>query len=95
MKLGKYAIERRYFEPDDEFPDSIKSILDGYNEAARRSAFNARYAIRSGESARYLKAQYWETVCQTIEEVIAVVACDKPRDFEFPTMPSFQFFGEK
>ena len=95
MKLGKYAIERSYFEHDDEFPDSIKSVLDGYDKAARQAAFFARYAIRSGESAQYLEAQWWETVCQTLEEVIAVVWCGNPSDFELPTVPSFQFFGEK
>ena len=95
MKLGKYAIERNHFEHDDEFPDSMKSVLDGYNEAARLAAFNARYAIRRGESAQYLEAQWWETVCQTLEEVIAAIDLSNQKDFELPTMPSFQFFGEK
>ena len=95
MKLGKYAIERNHFEHDDEFPESMKSVLDGYNEAARLAAFEARVAIRGGESAQYLKAQWWETVCQTLEEVIAVIDLSNQKDFELPTMPSFQFFGEK
>ena len=52
MKLGKYAIERSYFEHDDEFPDSIKSVLDGYDKAARQAAFllDMQFAVVSQRS---------------------------------------------
>ena len=52
MKLGKYAIERRYFEHDDEFPDSMKSVLDGYNEAARQAALmpSMQFAVANQRS---------------------------------------------
>ena len=39
MKMGSHSIkDRNFFNEDEEFPDSLKNLLDGYNEAARMSA---------------------------------------------------------
>lgn len=88
MKLGTHARQRNVFKEDCEFPEALKSVLDGYNEAARMAAFKAKCAASEGTLVRIRQSQWWETVTQTLEECLRVLV-DAEEDFTMPTPPSF------
>lgn len=92
MRMGRHSLEKRnFFEEDQEFPDQMKRILDGYNEAARMAAVTASHAVRFGTLEALREAQWWEAVAQTIEQCLSVVIDeeDEEVDFSMPTPPEF------
>ena len=89
MKMGSHSIkDRTFFNEDEEFPDSLKNLLDGYNEAARMSAITAKQAAKKGTLKAIRESQWWETVAQTIEECLHA-AIDRDTEFSMPTPPEF------
>lgn len=88
MKIGKHAQYRHFFDHNLEFPDELKLILDGYNEAALKAAKTAKLAISTGTLQHIREAQWWEAVAQTIEECLNV-AIDDEDYFHMPTAPEF------
>ena len=88
MRMGKYSQNRNFFEEDEEFPEILKQVIGGYNEAARMAAITARCAARTGTLKDIREAQWWETVAQTIEECLRV-ATDDEAEFSIPTPPKF------
>ena len=89
MLMGKHSLQNRnFFEQDEDFPENLKGILKAYDEAARWAALTAKYAARDGTLVSIRKAQWWETVTQTIEECLRV-AIRSSDEFEMPTPPEF------
>ena len=88
MNLGKFALDRGFFEQDQEFPTDQGRLVDAYNGAARRAASSAKYAVSSGKKSSMRQAQWNEAVCQTIEECLYLVI-NKDKDFDPPAQPQF------
>ncbi len=101
MKQRIYMTQRSYFEDDVVFeidpPEVLETLLNRYEEAARLASNTAATAVRSGKRADLRRAQWYEAITKTLEEVLGSFSCTQrgelyehdPEEFDLPHPPIF------
>lgn len=92
MKIDKHAIDRHFFEDDDEFDDKLSNLLKGYDKAAKMAASSAKRATLLGTLSSIREAQWKECIVSTIEECLFALR-NPTTDFELPQQPEFDAAG--
>jgi len=88
LTMKTNAIARYCFEEDQEFPKEAKNLLELYDQAAKRAARSAKFAVSAGGMEAIQSAQWDEAVTQTLECCLRVFLYPSD-DLEYPEKPEF------
>lgn len=91
---GTNSLLRNCFGEDADFDDCCAPIIVAYEEASRKAAIMARYAISGGGDEGIKRAQWYEAVAQSFERALAVFAVHhgeygRETSIEIPQEPDF------
>ena len=91
-QLGKYGIQRNYFEHDTKFSEAAQKLLDAYEQSCRFAMLTSRHAISNNALASVRQAQWHEAVTLTIEFCLVRISKDheNSEDAELPDAPDFK-----
>ena len=90
--MGKYAIDRNYFESDQEFKEPESLLVPLYEEAARQASRSAKLAVSKGE-LKYMRAAQWdEAVARTIERCLSRLLEPGVPEGDLPGLPEYPSF---
>lgn len=87
MKIGEFSKIRNHFDDDQEFPDNLNKLVNGYERAAKTAAHQARFAAKFGGNCVFT-AQWYEGVAQTMEAFLEALIEDD-LEFNMPIPPNF------